>query len=837
MRVIRPENILLEISRKYFYLLSHCMVTIADFNNLSISDYLNTFARVFKESDVAKARELGLVTVGDVLKDTRAGSCKSMKSRLRTAPEALVDIHNYLNDPCRLPNTSAGTVSGAEMVKSLLDDLDALLERVRKMPFEQNTDAIVSRNGDVLKVVRYRYLHGLSDLEIKEELGISNETCRLHHNSFIEAIRSGLRGSAVTPCKSFTLVFALSDAFIGRMNDMIMGYRSGIPLKVITEKIGSEDRGILQFFLDLLDAGIYSSYNGTFAGQYVVSGLNTAKFDSSCSVLFDRVGGEHDYVSGARIKVYLTKNVSSPGNAKAETLMTMMDSSGQFDVTERDGLKYYRLKYEYLKSDDARNERILFENRGKFLSKHQMEDEYNRRARLYGMDEKKGADYHLKGTDRIASQNSVWHWLEEGERAVSDPRPLIKKFVEERGGTVTFSEVMDFLSENSISLKEGSVRTYLTEFCERNRAADSYTVKGGPSLSGRGDIAKEVFDYLRKASGLVYISKVAIDLGTTCGRISRTVDRHPDVFETSRKDEHVYISIKPSYSKSTVSMLKPGSRKEPQHRAYMRTMAIDILKKANGGPLPMKDVAERISTVISGMSFSKTVVYKVFEHPIFKKGVSDINRNASTVSLDMEVYRQLFEDNADFAEKEVAESSTPTAGPAEYDWDKNYEDLKDAVIVFTKEDSHCRSFDVAKSFDTMNEIMKGDRASLNPDSYFWLIQELLYKYLTQKTTRMEREFLRDNLAFKYESFLRNYYNKINGIELDVEGLATTLNVLQREGLLPARYSDWSSSYTSSLVNKRNRVHASRRDFDSTIKNDILQFLVLYLYTASLNPGD
>lgn len=68
------------------------MATLSDFNNLQIKDYINDFASVFKTSDIQKAEQLGLTTVGDVLNDTRAGSCKSMKAKLRTCPDALVNI-------------------------------------------------------------------------------------------------------------------------------------------------------------------------------------------------------------------------------------------------------------------------------------------------------------------------------------------------------------------------------------------------------------------------------------------------------------------------------------------------------------------------------------------------------------------------------------------------------------------------------------------------------------------------------------------------------------------------------------------------------------------------
>lgn len=55
----------------------------------------------------------------------------------------------------------------------------------------------------------------------------------------------------------------------------------------------------------------------------------------------------------------------------------------------------------------------------------------------------------------------------------------------------------------------------------------------------------------------------------------------------------------------------------------------------------------------------------------------------------------------------------------------------------------------------------------------------------------------------------------------------------KDGLLPERYADWSSSYTTALIKKRNRVHTAKRDMDSTVRKDILQFVVLYLYTASM----
>lgn len=810
------------------------MANDQDFKSIPISSFENDFARVFKPGDVSKADQLGLKTVGDVLADTRKGACKAMKAKLRTYPNALIEIHNYLNNPCRLPARVDGSYTTADMIKQLLKELDELVVRVKAMPFEQDTNGIVSRIGDVLKVAQFRYLHGLNDYEIATNLGLTSETCRTHHNKFINAIKSGLDNAAVTGKKPFILKFGLSQTLTERLNAVIATCKSGISKSVLVDEIGSKEEGIIQLFLDFLDASIYSSRNGTFRGEYVVSGITPSRFDGDCSVLIDMVSREHEHISAPRIKAYLTKHVKSPGNLKAETLMRMIDSSNQFDIIQKDGVKYYQLKYEFLKNDDTRNERILFENRGKFLSRQQMEDEYNRRARLYGMAEKKGDDYIISGTDRITNQNSVWHWIEEGETSTPDPRTLIKMFVESMGGTAAFIDVRDYLSSKNLFLKDNTVRTYLANFCNHSRKTDTYTVKTGKAVAGRGDIAEEIVKHLRRAARPVIISEIAHALGPSFNRIDRNVKNHKEVFVTSKKGKYVYVSINPTYAHSGIKKVKTGSRKEPRHRTYMRAMAVDILKKANGGPLPLKDVADRISTVIAGTSFSDTVVYKVFDHAIFKKSASADKKSTKTVSLDMDVYRQLYEKDADFAEKKVAESSSSKDVPAQYNWDKNYEDLKDAVIAFTKSDSHCKGFDVGKAFDTMNEIMKGDRASLNPDSYFWLIQELLYKYLTQKTTQMEREFLRDNLAYKYEPFLSNYYHAVTGREIGVDGLATKLNVMQKIGLLPARYSDWSSSYTSSLVEKRNRVHTVRRDFDSTIKSDILQFVVLYLYTASLN---
>lgn len=811
------------------------MIALSSFNNLRIKDFINDFARVFKTSDIKKAEQLGLNTVGEVLNDTRAGSCKSMKAKLKTYPDALVNIYNYLNAPYLLPAKADESMNTAEMFRQLLAELDDLVGLVKTMPFEQDTNGLIERSEAVLKVAKYRYLHNLSDSEIGLEIGLTGERCRTYHDIFIKVIKSGLTCKSVNSIKPFLLKFGLSQIFIDRLNSVVSGFKSGISLNILTSLIGTTDSGIVQFFLDFLGASLYSSANGTFKGTYVVDGFPITRFDADCSVFFDLISKEHEYVNGVRIKKELVKCLSSADKVKAETIMRMADYSGQFDIIEKDGLKFYRLKYEHLKNDDVRNERILFENRGKFLSKTEMEDEYNRRARKFRMDEKKGSDYLIKGTEKIASQNSVWHWIEDGEKMISDPRPVIKAFVQGKGEIVKFDEVRDFVRDQKISLKDSTLRTYLSDFCIHHRKGDTYTVKTASSVAGRGDITPDIVRLLRGSSKPVCVNKIATALGTTYARIERNIAKHGELFESVKKGRRVLVSLKPTYASMPIKVSPAGSRKEPKHRTYMRSMAIDILKKADGGPLLMKDVASKIKKVIAHTSFSDTVVYKVFDHPIFKKGIADNNKAAKTISLDMDVFRTLFEKDADFAEKKAADaSSRADVASVEYDWNKNYEDLKDAVITFTNGDPYCKKFNVSKSFDTMNDIMMGGKSTLNRDSYFWLIQELLYKYLTQKTTKIEREFLRDNLAYKYEAFLGNYYTYVTGKELGVDGLATRLGQLQYDGLLPERYSDWSSTYTSKLVKTRNKVHASSRDLDSTIKSEILQFLVLYLYTASLD---
>jgi len=806
------------------------MVTISDFSNLHIADFSNDFARVFKESDVKKAQSLGLVTVDDVLKDTRAGSCKSMKAKLKIYPDALVYTYNYLNDPSKLPAKVDESFSTAEMFKQLLVELSELVNRVESFPFEQDITNKVEFIRGVLKVAKFRYNYNLSDFEIQEEIGCTSETCRTHHKKFVSVIASGLNNSTVKGERPFLLKFGLSDIFIGRLKSIISAYKSGNTLNWLTDMIGSTDEGTVQFFLDLLDASIYSSKNGTFKGEYIVSGFPVTKFDSECSILFDMATKEHEHVKA--LKAYLVKKIGK-NKAIVDTLITMAENSNQFDIKEEDGLKYYQLKYEYLKNDEVRNERILFENRGEYLSFSQMRDEYNRRARMFGQTEKFGEDYNLHATDKIASQNATWHWIDDEKDVIKEPRPMLKKFVEENGGVVTFDQVKDFLKANNINIKDNTAKTYLAGFCKHKRSSNTYEVKSGSACSGRGDIAKDIINYLKSVSKPVYVSKIAKELGTSPSRIDRIVAKHPDIFEVTKEGKRVFVSLKSTYSLCPVPATKAKSRKEPLHRLYMRNMAIDILKKASGGPLQLKDVADKVRTVTAHENFRRTSVYKVFEHEIFTKGVDPKKASSKTVSLNMDVYKKMFEDGADFAEKEVVKTSSEKVAPIEFDWTKNYYDLKGAVITFTKEDSNCKKFDVSKSFDTMNDIMKEGKTSLTQESYFWLILELLHKYLTQKTTKMEREFLRDNLAFKYEPYLENYYKRMTGSELGVEGLVTRLNKLQEEGLLPERYADWSSSYTAKLINKRNRVHTARRDMDGAIKSDILQFIVLYLYTASM----
>lgn len=810
------------------------MVTINDYDNLRITDFVNVSPCIFKPSDLAKAEQLGLVTVADVLNDMHKGACKSMKAKLRTFQDSLVTAHNYLNCGSSIPERVDDSWTTAEMAVQLFVELDELIDKVDSIPFEGNPSGMISRIRNVAKIAKCRYLHGMTDDAISFEMDKTSESCRTAHVRFTEAVISGLKGGCVKGSSPFVLRFRLSRIFIERINEVISVCTSGTSLEQLTDLLGTNEKGLVQFFLDILDASVYSSRNGTFKGQYILYGFPVTKFDCDSSIFFDIMGREHKPVCGLQSR--LSKILKDPDRRqKAAAIVRMAECSGQFDIVERDGLKYFQMRYQYLKNDDVRNERILFENRSRYLSKAEMEDEYNRRAMLYGMQEKTGEDYHVKSTDRIACQNGRWHWLEEGETAMTDPRPAIKRYVQEQGGTVTFDQVKEFLASENITLKDSTIRTYLTAFCKHSRKAGSYTAKSGGSCSGRGDIVEEIISYLRDASAAdsIYVSKIAGALGTTFARVQRTIDAHAELFVVETRGNKVYVSLSPAYAHSSINVSKPKSRKEPLHRTYMRTMAVDILKKASGGPLPLKELSAKVGAVIAHTSFSDTVIYKVFEHPIFRKGVDESNRNAKTVSLDMDVYRQLFEDNAEYAEEGMAVSTDLAAAEVkEYDWTENYADLKDAVVSFTKDDVHCRHFDVTEAFDEMNKIMMRGRTTLSRDSYFWLIQELLFKYLTQKTTKIEREFLRDNLAFKYEPFLADYYYRATGQPLEEKGLSTRLGILQDEGLLPARYSDWSSSYTTNIVNTRNRVHTSRRDFDSTIRNDILQFVVLYLYTAS-----
>lgn len=802
------------------------MKTTTDFPTIRIEDFMAKEPGTFKASDMQKAELLGLETVQDVLDDQHQGSCKSMKAKLRSYPDGIVNIHNYFYCTPLIPAACSDTTSLADDIKAFFQELESLLVRYISLPFEHDTTVKGKKMESFLAAVKCRYLLNLDDAAIASKFSTTSESSRLYHTLFIRKVKEAMQSERTVAQNQLVVEFGLSDCFKKKLQNLCDSIMSGSTLSSLQALLGSKSEGITTFALDLLDANVFTGSGSAFEGSYVVKGFNTTRFDQDCMVLFNIMNDRHE--PNADFFKELSKKIKD--SKKVHTMETMMQTSGQFEVAEECGINTYQLKWQYLKNDDVRYERILFENKGRSMSIADLLAEYNRRASMFRMNKRE--DLRLSQNDRIVAQNGMWHWVEDDEdvEIFKNPYPFIKSFVFEKGGSVTLDEVISFLEGRGVQLSVFTIRTYLTMFCKaNNRGSDRFTILGPSAVSQRGDIAPDIIAFLKKQKEQVCVSDIARALETSSGRIDRIIDAHPELFakDCSPSRQKVFVMLKSGYNARPVVVRKIKKTKEAKHITFIRMTAVDILSKAEGHTMPMKDVFEKVKVGIEGLGIRPNNIYKVFDNEIFKKTEVQ-GMKGKLLSLNMPVYESLYKKEAKYAET----PKTETAVVKTFDWNEDYEDLKSAVISFVKDNPYTRSFNVAEAFDVMNDIMMGNRSSLNRDSYFWLIQELLYKYLTQKTTQIEHEFLRDNLAYKYEPFLAHYYEKATGRVLDADGLATALHVLQDEGLLPARYSDWSSSYTTNLVDKRNRVHTSRRDMDSTIQKDIMQFLVLYLYTAS-----
>lgn len=801
------------------------MKIISDFPSIRIEDFKTKNPRTFKASDLQKAESLGLDTVQDVLADQHQGSCKSMKAKLRSYPDGIINIHNYFYCTPLLPSACSDTTSLAEDIKSFIADLDVLLDRFRAMPFEFDTASKSQKMESLLTAVKYRYLHGLDDAAVALHCKITKESSRLYHTLFIKKVREAMLMQRTSAENQFVLEFGFNECFKRKLQNLKDSFKPGSTLASMQELLGTRNGGNVSFVLDLLDASIFTGSGSAFVGSYVVAGIGTTGFDQDCMTIFNIMNDRHapcaDFIKE------LSKRLGDKD--KVDTIVTMMQTSGQFAVTEEYGIKSYQLMWQWLKNDDVRYERILFENKGRSMSIAELLAEYNRRAAMVRL--RKRDEFHLSQNDRIVAQNGMWHWVADDENVdiYKDPRPFIESYVVGKGGSVTLDDVIAFLESKGIHLTRNTVRAYLTKFCKSRRGSDIFTMLAPSAVNQRGDIAPDIIDFIKSQENQVCVSDIAKALDTSCGRIDRLVDAHPELFikDSSPARKKIYVTLKPGYDSKPVVVKEIKKVKEAKHITFIRMTAVDILSKAEGHSLPMKDVFDKVIVGIEGLGISPNIIYKVFDNEIFIK--TEIpGKREKNLCLNLPLYDSLYKKEAKYAETPKSETDVTKA----FDWDTDYEDLKAAVVSYVKDNPYTRTFDVANAFDVMNDIMKGNRGSLNRDSYFWLIQELLYKYLMQKTTKIEREFLRDNLAYKYEPFLDHYYTMVTGRSLGVKGLVSTLETLQDEGLLPERYSDWSSSYTSDLIYKRNRVHTAKRDMDSTIKNDILQFLVLYLYTAS-----
>lgn len=804
------------------------MKTISDFPSIRIEDFNSKEPRTFKTSDLDRAITLGLVTVQDVLDDTHVGACKAMKAKLKAYPDAILNIHNYFYSTPLLSSGSSDTTTLADDFKSFLKDLELLLERFSSMPFDVDTTSKVNKMETLISAVKYRYLLNLDDASVSVMLKVSDETSRLYHELFIKKVKEAIEGNRTTSQNQFVLEFGFAESFREKLHNLCDFYKSGCTLASIQEILGSQEDGILRFALDLLDASVFTGSGSAFVGSYVVSGFDSSHFDQTCKILFNIMNNHHkptaDFIKE------LSKKVKNEN--KVATIITMMQTSKQFVIEKVAGLSTYQLMWQYISNDNDRYERILFENKGCDMSRKALLTEYNKRATLYHMNKRKYKDFHLYQTKNIVSQNGMWHWVEDGEnvKIFNDSRPYIESFVVEMGGRITVGEVVKFLEDEGIALKRSSVETYLNNFCRREKAgSDVFIMSDDSAMRQKGDIALEIIGFIKGQGQQVSVSDIASALSTSPSRIGRMINAHPELFvrDSVSGRRNVFITLKPGYDDKPI-VLNKIKRTTSKHYNYIKMSAVDILAKAEGHSMPMKDVFDKVKVWIEGLDISDNNIYKVFKDEIFVK-TPIVGGRGKLLSLDMSVYNSLYKKDASYAEEVKSDVDTQKV----FNWNEDYDELKSAVVEFVKDNPNSSRFNVRDAFDSMNDIMKGTRSSLSPDSYFWLIEELLYNYLHKPTSKIEREFLRDNLAYKYEAFLDNYHYVRCGTKFDIDGLATRIQYLQNEGLLPERYSNWSSPVISDIIKKRNKVHTATRDMDAAIQKDIKSFLVLYLYTASM----
>lgn len=784
------------------------MTFIPEIKNVSLSLFRNDRPYLFPPKEVELALKYGFKSFSDLESDFRPRSFKYLRSFALEHPHALLWWNSYYTDPEVLPKERTD-MSSACLLERLIRSFEEYVKEADEIVSPMDCDMFFRTSVHTAASLRKVFLEGVDTVQAGIELNVSSEQVRILISGFMEELHAQMEGR---PGTGKLVVFRLSEEMKVFLRDLKKTIHAGCSMDELKDFLGTRKDSVAMFALNYLGLGKYGPVASLIDGCYVVDkgigkDLNPL-FRTVISMLDERVEPQRE---SKLIKEYQKEF----GRDLLEMAFSIMRHSDQFVVSELDGVLHYQLAWKEHRSVQTKVERILYDFRPEWLEKEKVENEYLARLRESGiLDVPKLIMF--KTSDKIGCTNNLWKWICDDTIIVKDVRPYIQKYVIEHDGKVTLAEVIAYVRDQfHTNVKDNSIRAYLTNFCTYDRKEDLFILKDLDAPSGRGDVTMNIVRVLRKSSPLsvAQISKLA---KMTDARVRRTLKNHEDIFMVAERRPLVkgglLYKINPSW-KGGYTPSQPASKKEPSYVSLMREFLIHTLRNAPEGKMPLKtlvkDCLSLIPDVVEAKHQRAYAIIKKDENFI----VSPVDNRRKEVSLNPALHAAL---------------KVSQAFSVSRDWTAIKSGIASLLGAEVK--------DLPDRLESMLRIMfKGSMVTRK--SYFHLLLGELFGFLNHQADleRKDLEYLRNLMSLTYEQFLRNLYELTNGYAPCVQpGLGQIVKLMQEEGLIPQRRTGaWFTEALSHIISVRGRVaHPDERDSVERVRENILEFIRLYVSTAS-----
>lgn len=526
------------------------------------------------------------------------------------------------------------------------------------------------------------------------------------------------------------------------------------------------------------------------------------------------------------IRLDLDKTISKIklSNTHKELFRNIIRSSKIFirDINGEEGS--IMIKYQYLKTQDDRIARIVYEFPNHECEKTQILEVYNKRARLYGLDEIQEVTRNSKLIEKVG-KTGIWKCnpnISPKNTTGNSLKEVIQNYLKvcDNIEALNFEQLVKYIAEEKgESYKVESIRTTLNTLGYK-RDGETYILNQNRKLP-RTNLIQCMAEIL-KAKGssmsrqaLIMALESTLGCNINYGSVTLALNAASDLFKQEKDGKKVIVSLmKNDWDLNDYD----SNNKTPEYHYEIIQTAIDELLRAEGHTLKLRELKNLLSKCIP-TRIHENIIYKLISRdPRF---IKENQGNVTYISLSIDEYKKA-SGNAEhcFKNEELAATS-------ELSYDYDWSTLRAAIIrnygrILVNSESSCENV-----LDYMRKAMKAD----NKNNQSWRILELMNRVFFKPTTIDERELLAFKMVLEVENYLTNICIEHNCKDIP-EGLAHIIFYMQSKRLLPNRdeYHHRLNRQIGRIIDIRNK-YAHKGNSNQVISDTIKLFLEFYYSVA------